>query len=319
MSNLRDFFLQLETSMTAGVTLARTLHLLSENVSGFGMKAKVARMAKEVEKGTALSTAMQNAGKPFSNMQISFAKFGEQTGTLPEVCGTLAEYADKEMNLERELISSLAYPLFLLFLALMLLPILESVISPDRGISIAWGIARSLGIYAVILACLYGVYKLFSTSAVASILVQIPLFGTIVKKLALCRFTRTLGVGLQAGVSMEQCLDTSIGVTSNAWLEKELAGLKTSVHRGGSLADGFKSVNALPSTMKEMITVGEQSGKLPEMLKKTSDYLEDDARHKIQVISKLLPILFFLPIAAFVGYVIISMGSSIFSGLESIK
>ncbi|EKD83976.1 MAG: hypothetical protein ACD_39C00327G0002 [uncultured bacterium] len=71
--------------------------------------------------------------------------------------------------------------------------------------------------------------------------------------------------------------------------------------------------------MKEMITVGEQSGKLPEMLKKTSDYLEDDARHKIKVISKLLPILFFLPIAAFVGYVIISMGSSIFSGLEGIK
>jgi type II secretory pathway component PulF len=319
MSNLRDFFLQLETSLASGVTLARTLHLLSENVSGFGMKAKVAKMAKEVDKGMAFSTAMERAGKPFTGMQVSFAKFGEQTGTLPEVCGTLAEYADKEMNLEREILSSMAYPLFLLFLALMMLPILESVLAKGTAPSIPWGIARSVGIYAVILAGLYGVYKLLSTSGVASILVQIPFFGTIVKKLALCRFTRTLGVGLQAGVSMGQCLETSISVTSNAWLEKEQSSLKSSIQRGGSLADGFKSVNALPSTIKEMITVGEQSGKLPEMLKKTSDFLEDDARHKIQVISKLLPILFFLPIAGFVGYIIISMGSSIFSGLDSIK
>ncbi|HAE40780.1 MAG TPA: hypothetical protein DCG57_19420 [Candidatus Riflebacteria bacterium] len=319
MSNLRDFFLQLETSLTSGVSVARTLHLLSENVSGFGMKNKVANMAKQVEKGTAFSTAMEQAGKPFSSMQISFAKFGEQTGTLPEVCGTLAEYADKEMNLEREIYSSLAYPLFLLFLALLLLPVLESILTPDRAISIPWGIARSLGIFLVILAGLYGTFKLFATTAVASILVQIPFFGTIVKKLALCRFTRTLGVGLQAGVSMGQCMETAISVTSNPWLEKELSSLKTSIQRGGSLADGFKSVSALPSTIKEMITVGEQSGKLPEMLKKTSDYLEDDARHKIQLISKLLPILFFLPIAGFVGYIIISMGSSIFSGMESIK
>lgn len=319
MSNLRDFFLQLETSLTSGVTLARTLHLLGDNISGFGMKAKVTKMAQAIDKGTTLSAAMQQAGKPFTNMQISFAKFGEETGTLPEVCGTLAEYADKEMNLEREIVSSLAYPLFLLFLALMLLPVLESIITPGSGTSIAWGIARSLGIYLLVLAGFYGVYKLLATSAVASVMIQIPFFGTIVKKLSLCRFTRTLGVGLQAGVSMGQCLETSISVTANPWLEKELSGLKATIHRGGSLTDGFKSVNALPSTIKEMITVGEQSGKLPEMLKKTSDYLEEDARHKIKVVSKLLPIIFFLPIAIFVGYIVISMGSSIFSGIGNMQ
>ncbi len=318
MSNLRDFFLQLETSMSSGVTLARTLHLLSENVSGFGMKAKVEKMAKAVEKGTALSTAMEQAGSPFTSMQVSFARFGEQTGTLPEVCGTLAEYADKEMNLEREILSSLVYPLFLLLLALIMVPVLQSLIVPG-SVTIAWGIARSLGIYLVILAALFGVYQLCSTAVFASILVRVPFFGTIVKKLALCRFTRTLGVGLQAGVTMGQCLETSISVTANPWLEKELSSLKSSIHRGGSLAEGLKSVNALPSTIREMITVGEQSGKLPEMLKKTSDYLEEDARHKIKLISKLLPIVFFLPIAVFVGYVIITMGSSIFSGLENIK
>lgn len=319
MSNLRDFFLQLETSLSSGVPLARTLHLLSENISGYGMKAKVERMAREVEKGCAFSEALQQAGKPFTTMQISFVKFGEQTGALPDVCGTLAEYADKEMNLESELFSSLAYPLFLLFIALMMLPILQTIITPDAGVSLVWGIFRSLGIYLLVLAGLYGLYKLCSTSGAASILIQVPFFGMIFKKLSLCRFTRTLGVGLQAGVSMGQCLETSISVTSNPWLEKELSALKATIQRGGSLAEGLKSVNALPSTMKEMIAVGEQSGKLPEMLKKTSDYFEEDARQRIKVLSKLLPIIFFLPIAVFVGYVIITMGSGIFAGLQGIK
>ena len=317
MSNLRDFFLQLETSLSAGVSLARTLHLLAENVSGFGMRAKIEKMAKDVEKGMAFSEAMQKVGKPFTAMQVSFIKFGEQTGALPGVCGTLAEYADKEMNLERELISSLAYPMFLLFIALVMLPILQTIIGP--GGSIAWGIARSLGIYALILGTLYGVYRLCATSLASAILIQVPFFGMIFKKLSLCRFTRSLGVGLEAGVSMGQCIETSISVTANPWLEKELAPLMATIQRGGSLAEGLKSVSALPSTMKEMIAVGEQSGKLPEMLKKTSDYFEDDARQRIKVISKLLPILFFLPIAIFVGYVIISMGSNIFSGLQNIK
>jgi type IV pilus assembly protein PilC len=118
---------------------------------------------------------------------------------------------------------------------------------------------------------------------------------------------------------MNQCLETSISVTANPWLEKELNNLKAVIRRGGSLIEGLKTVNSLPSTMKEMIAVGEQSGKLPEMLKKTSDYFEEDARQRIKVISKLLPIVFFLPIAIVVGYIIISMGSNIFAGLQNVK
>ncbi|MEW6713252.1 MAG: type II secretion system F family protein, partial [Candidatus Riflebacteria bacterium] len=276
MGNLRDFFLQLSTSLSAGVALARTLHLLGENVDGFRFRAKVEAMAREVEKGKTLSSAMEKAGKPFTGMQISFIKFGEQTGTLPEVCANLAEYADKEMNLESEVLTAMAYPLFLLFLALMVMPIIEMALSQAGSSSLVWGFMRSAGIYTFILAALFGVYQALATPFAASILIQLPFFGMIFRKMALCRFTRSLGVGLQAGVTMNQCLETSISVTANPWLEKELSGLHSVINRGGSLAEGLKSVSALPSTMKEMIVVGEQSGKLPEMLKKTSDYFEED-------------------------------------------
>jgi type II secretory pathway component PulF len=316
MSNLRDFFLQLQTSLSAGVSVARTLHLLGENASGWGMRSRIEKMAKDVEYGSSLSAAMKKAGGPFSDMQISFVKFGEQTGTLPNVCGNLAEYADKETNLQRDLISSLAYPLFLLFVALIMMPIIQTLIGQNSIWAASGGVIKSILIYIFLLAVLYGGYKLLSTPMAASFIIHIPFFGTIIKKLALCRFTRCLGVGLEAGVSLGQCLETSIRVTANPWLEKELAGLKSSVNTGKPLGEGFKTLRAMPSTMKEMIAVGEQSGKLPEMLKKTSDYFEEEARHRIKVLSKLLPVLFFLPVAIVVAYIIITMGSSIFSTLE---
>lgn len=319
MSNLRDFFLQLETSLTAGVSLARTLQLLSENVSGLGMKGKVARMAKDIEKGCSFSEALEKAGGPFNQMHVHFIRFGEQTGTLPNVCGTLAEYADREMNLQSELLSSLAYPLFLLLVALVMVPVLQTIVAQGPAGSLVTGILKYLGLYLIIIAAIYGTYRVLATSAAASILIHVPFFGTIFQKLSLCRFTRSLSVGLSAGVQMNQCLETSISVTANPWLEKELNNLKAVIRRGGSLIEGLKTVNSLPSTMKEMIAVGEQSGKLPEMLKKTSDYFEEDARQRIKVISKLLPIVFFLPIAIVVGYIIISMGSNIFAGLQNVK
>jgi type II secretory pathway component PulF len=319
MGNLRDFFIHLETSLSAGVPLGRTLHLLGENVSGWKLKSSVARMSKEVENGRSFSEAMEKAGKPFTKMQISFIKFGEQTGTLPTVCGNLAEYADKEMNLERDLLSSLAYPLFLLFIAMIMAPIIKTIMDQNSVWSASYGVVQAVILYFIVLGMLYGLYLLLNTGTALSILIHIPFVGTIIKKLSLCRFTRSLGVGLEAGVAIGQCLETSIKVTGNPWLEKELAGLRKSIKAGRPFAEGIKTIKILPGTMKEMIAVGEQSGKLAEMLKKTSDYFEEDARQKIKIASKIMPILFFLPVAIIVAYIIISMGSGIFSNLTSIK
>jgi type IV pilus assembly protein PilC len=318
MSNLRDFFLQLETSLSAGVSLPRTLHLLSENISGWGMKAKVKKMAEDIDRGKSLADAMQSAGSPFTQMQISFIRFGEQTGTIPAVCGSLAEHSDNELSLEREIFSALVYPLFLLFIVMVMAPILNAIVSQNSVWSATGGIIGAIALYVVILALLYGFYRLLGSGFASGFLIRIPFFGMIMRKLSLCRFTRSLGVGLEAGVPLGQCLETSIRVSANPWLEKELAGLKTAVRNGRPFGEGLRGIDALPSTMKEMIAVGEQSGKLPEMLKKTAQYFEDDARQRIKVLTKLLPILFFLPIALIVAYVVITMGSGILSGLPQL-
>lgn len=318
MGNLRDFFLQLETSLSAGVPLARTLNLLSENVSGWGMKAKVRKIAEDIDRGRPFSEALQKAGSPFSEMQVSFIKFGEQTGTLPAVCGNLAEHADKELNLEREIFSALAYPLFLLFVALVMMPVLQTIVAQKSVWSASFGIFKAILAYLLILASIYGGFKILATSAASGFLVRIPFLGTIIKKLSLCRFARSLGVGLEAGVPLGECLETSISVTANPWLEKELAELRVTIRSGRPFSDGLRNIEALPSTMREMIAVGEQSGNLPEMLKKTANYFEEDSRHRIKVITKLLPIFFFLPIALLMAYMIITLGTGIFESLPKL-
>ncbi|GAB4280038.1 MAG: type II secretion system F family protein [Candidatus Rifleibacteriota bacterium] len=319
MSDLRNFFLQLGTSLSAGLPLSKALKLLSENVSGKGMKAKIQQISSDIDQGMTFSQAIENAGSPFNKMHASFIKFGEQTGTLGAVCETLSEHAENEISLEREILSSLAYPMFLLFIALLVHPITSAILAPGSTFEILYGFARAIFIYAVILFSLHTAYKFSMSSFAGSFIIHIPFLGMIVKKLALCRFTRALGVGLSAGVPIVQALDTSIKVTDNPWLEKELESLRKVVGRGGSLTEGFKEIGAMPSTLKELVAVGEQSGKIAEMLHKSSDLFEEDARHGIKVLCKILPIVFFLPIAIIMAFMIISTGSTIFSGLPKIK
>jgi type IV pilus assembly protein PilC len=262
---------------------------------------------------------MKKVGSPFSEMQVSFIQFGEETGSLDKVCGTLASHSDREISLQREVMGAMVYPLFLLFIAMMGSPLINAIASQQSILSASSGLINSLLGFLAIIAGLFVMYKISSTTFAAGILVHVPFLGGIFQKLALCRFARAFGVGLAAGVPLRQSLETSIKVTDNPWLQKQLAGLKSSIAQGKSLGDGLRTVQALPSTMREMIAVGESSGKLSELLEKTAVYFEDDARHRIKILTKLLPIFVFLPIAIYVGYVVVTFGTKILSGLDAIK
>jgi type IV pilus assembly protein PilC len=317
MSNLRDFFLQLETSLSSGISVVRALNLISDNVKGWGMKGKVRKLIEHIESGATFAQAMRKVGSPFTELQISFIQFGEETGCLDKVCGTLSEHADREVSMQRELISSLIYPLFLLLLAMCAGPVLRTIASQKALMSALPAVLMNVGGFVGFIALLYGLYKVMNTSGASSVLLFVPFIGQIFQKMALCRFTRAFGVGLGAGVPLRQALDTSIRVTDNPWLQKQLSGLKAAIAQGRKLGEGMNTVSAIPSTMKEMIVMGEQSGKLPEMLEKTAVYFEDDAKYRLKLISKLLPVLIFVPIAIYVGYVIITYGSGMMSGVTS--
>ncbi|HOY65486.1 MAG TPA: type II secretion system F family protein [Candidatus Ozemobacteraceae bacterium] len=314
MSDLRNLFLQLETTLGSGVSIVRALQLIAENIP-WRLRGKVDQIAKSVDRGSTLSGAMASVGAPFTKMHVSFIRFGEEAGCLDKVCGALARHAEREQSVQQEIVNAMLYPGFVLGVALFMIPIINAI---QAGRPWSEGVPAALlyiGGYAGVIIAGIAAWNTSLAGSVDAVLVHLPFIGGVMKQTGLARFTRTLSVGLAAGVPLVQALETSIEVCGNPWLEKQLAHLPRHVGGGKGLASGLETAGCLPGTLREMITVGEQSGRLPEMLDKTATFFEQEAANRVGMLMKVLPALLFLIVAVYVGYRIIGYWQGIFSAL----
>lgn len=315
MSDLRNFFLQMETSLGSGIALVRSLQLISANLPAWGLRAKVERIAQLIDKGATLSGAMAQVGRPFTQLHISFIKFGEEAGCLDKVCSALALHSDREVALQREIVNAMLYPGFVLGIALFMLPIINAI---QGGLTWSQGLPGSLMYMMFYAAAIIGGAVLWNSSlggTLDSVLIHVPFIGGIMRQTALARFTRTLAVGLSAGVPLIQALETAISVSGNPWLQKQLEHLPQHVGSGKNLTAGLEQAGCLPGTLREMIAVGEQSGRLSEMLEKTATYFEQEASNRVSMAMKILPSLLFLLVAMYVGYRIVGYWQATFTNL----
>lgn len=306
MSDLRNFFLQLETTLGSGIPVIRALNLIGGNMP-WGLRGKIEGMAKSIEHGSTFSEAMARAGRPFGTMQITFIKFGEETGCLDKVCGSLAVHAEKEKNLQQNIIQSMLYPGFVLMVALVMGPVIEAIMKSGGDWS-AGVVPALINLVSFFLGA-FGVWLVLTQLTAGlfdAILVHVPIVGMIVRNFALSRFARALSVGLTAGVPMMQTMSTAISVSGNAWLQNQLKDLPKVVSKGKGIAGGLSSCAAIPGTLKEMIAVGEESGRLPEMLEKTAVYFEEEASNRLIILMKLLPPILLVAVAIYVGSIIVT-------------
>ncbi len=315
MSDLRNFFLQMETSLGSGIPLVRSLQLIAANLPAWGLRGKVERIAKLVDGGATFSGAMERVGKPFTRLHVSFIRFGEEAGCLDKVCASLAQHSDREVMLQRDIVNAMLYPGFVLGIALFMLPIINAIQAGQEWATALPGAVVNLAIYA---GAIFGGTMMWNSSlggTLDSFLVHLPFIGGIMRQTALARFTRTLAVGLAAGVPLIQSLETAIAVSGNPWLQSQLQHLPKHVGSGKGLSAGLEQAGCLPGTLREMIAVGEQSGRLSEMLEKTANYFEQEASNRVSMTMKILPALLFLLVAMYVGYKIVGYWQNTFTTL----
>jgi type IV pilus assembly protein PilC len=294
--------------------LIRALNLISANLKGWGLRKKVERMAGDIDRGATFSEAIQRAGSPFGGIHVCFIKFGEDTGCLDKVCGSLAAHAEKELVLSRNIVNAMLYPGFILLMALCMGPVLQTIVSQKPMTEAIFPAIRNLLVFGGVSGGLYLLFGFATRGGIDRVLVNIPFIGLIFQNLALARFTRALSVGLFAGVPLLQALTTAIQVSGNPWLQSQLQHLPKHVGGGKNLASGLEAAGFLPGTLREMIMVGEQSGKLPEMLEKTATFFEEEASNRVGIIMKLLPAVIFLIVAIYVGSMIVNTWQQIFAG-----
>lgn len=329
LDDLVIFSRQLATMVDAGIPLVGSLDALQEQMESKGFKNVVKRVRDDVEGGQSLSEALSKQPNVFSSFFVNMVKAGESSGNLDEILDRVAIYMEKTIALIRKVKSSLIYPavvvtmaiLITTFLIVKVVPTFESIFA-SIGVSLPLPtlilinishlvrrfllvlvIALGLGIFAVSQAIKTDKGRL----AFDIFLLKIPVIGKLLRKVAIARFARTLSTLLKSGVSILTALEIVGKTSGNKVIESAIVQTKMSIKEGESIAQPLTASKVFPPMVTRMISVGEQTGKLEEMLGKVADFYESEVDAAVSGLTSLIEPLIIAFLGIVVGGIVVSM------------
>jgi MSHA biogenesis protein MshG len=304
IDDLMMFCRQLATLLKAGVPLLRSLQGLYESATKASFAQLLERLRLQLEAGRQLSAAMQREEPVFSHYMISMVRVGEVTGRMSEVFMGLHAQLSFERENREQVRSALRYPIFVLCAAAVALVALNIFVIPafakvykglhtDLPLITQLLIAVSdffvhswLILVAVLLALAGGLTWALRTEAGRRIrdelLLQLPIFGALVRKAALARFTKSFGLALDAGIPVVDALQVASETAGNLVLSERIGQMKASAERGETLAKGARATGVFTPTILQMIAVGEETGALGEMMNEVAEYYRKEVEYAVR-------------------------------------
>src|SRR3989475_10921815 len=327
---------QLATLFEAGLPLDRALTILEELAPNARVKAIVSDLLRSVRGGASFSEALaKHHPRPFSRLYINMGRAGEKGGVLEVSLRRLAEFLEARAAFNEAVVSALAYPAVILtvgtgaIIFLMTFVILRfAVIFKDLGQAIPLPTQILLEISGAVhdywwvglLAAMAGVlaWRRWTGTAEGRLawdqtLLRLPLIGTLTLKVETARFARTLGTMLKSGVPVLGAMAVVGDMMSNQAVGGAVSRLADGVKRGGTIAAGMKEHTAFPALAVHMVRVGEETGRLEEMLLKTADTFETDVRTEMKRVLGLLEPIIILGMGVIVAFIVVAMLLAIFS------
>ena len=316
---------QLASLLSAGITVVRALDMLYQQVESKKAKKCIGDVYEAVQSGRSLSEAFKEQKGVVPNIFISMISAGEESGRLDEVMERLAEHFQKDSKVKNKIASAMVYPKILaaltacvsIGLLTFLVPQVAETITGLGGelpgltkflIALSDSIVHYFYIYAlVILAIVFG-FKAWKGSDKGAeqwskLMLTIPVVGKATKMNASARFTRTLATLLKSGISVLQADEITEKSLDNVILEKKLSAARTEIRKGQSLSKSIRGITEFPPMIYAMVSIGEESGTLDNILEKAADYFEDEADAATQkMTSALEPIMIIM--AIIVGLVV---------------
>ncbi len=312
--DLAMFSSQLATLISAGVPLVQALSALTEQVERERFKTVIGKVRESVNEGSSLADALALFPHVFDQLYCSMVRAGESSGALAPVLQRLAEYVDNRMTLRNQLINAMIYPvLMLLFSAgvagVLLVKVIPNITSMLRDMKQELPLATRV---VIVVSDLVTSYWLPTVIVLALAVVvwsrvvrteagrlrwdrftlRLPIFGRLIRYVAIARFARTLATLTAGGVSIVPALEISKAVASNAVIGRAVDDARDAITRGSSIAGTMRTSGEFPPLVTHMIAVGEASGELPAMLGKLADTYDDQVENALQRMLALLgPIL----------------------------
>jgi type IV pilus assembly protein PilC len=289
-----------------------------------------------VEGGSTLSVSMRQYDKVFDALYVNLVEAGETGGILDTILQRLSSYIEKNVKLKRAVKSALVYPVAVLLVAAGVIVLLLWKVVPifatlfaGLGVSlplptrIVIGLSNFIGsifgllILMAFVGAVIGLKVWYGTPAgrmaIDRTLLKLPLIGPLLRKIAVARFTRTLGTLISSGVPILEGLDITGRTAGNAVIEKALLGVRKSLEAGRNLSDPLRESNVFPGMVTQMIGVGEQTGAMDAMLQKIADFYEDEVDAAVKDLLSALEPLMIVFLGVVVGGIVISMYLPLFT------
>ena len=333
---------QLATMVSSGMTILKALYVLEAQTESKPLAETLTKVRKDVEAGLPLSDALDRHQKVFSPLFVAMTRAGETGGVLESALLRVADQIESEDSLRRQVKSAMVYPgvimtfagIVLLALVIFLVPIFEDIFKDFGGdLPLITKITVSIsdfvtGRWYLLIAGVAGSvvgFKKWKSSVRGrqqwdAFRLKIPMkIGTIVQKVALARWSRTLSALTTAGVPLLRALDIT-GKTAGNWvIEKAMADVIENVKRGGTIAAPLKDISVFPSMVTHMIGVGEETGALDTMLSKVADFYEDQVAAAVKSLTSILEPIMIVVVGAIVGFIVVAMYMPMFKVYDQIR
>ncbi|MFN8815320.1 MAG: type II secretion system F family protein [bacterium] len=326
LSDMASFIRELATAVQAGLPIVPALRTLGKSGRNAAQSAMLAHLIAEVETGRTLAQACTAWGKPFNELTINLIRAGEASGKLGDVLHQAADLLERELQLRRTLLQATLYPVILLGLVSIAIVIVTTVIVPQileplKGQNITlplptrmvqgfawfvgsywWAIAGALGAAFLLLTRAHRQPE--SRLAIDRFILRLPLFGPLVRDASVARFTRTLGTLVRSGLPVLTGLRLTGATMTNHALRQAISGVCDEVSGGKTIAEPLEKTGVFPPLLVQIVSLGERSGKLPELLGQAADSLEGRTQSRIKVLTTILPPILVVLVACVVGVVV---------------
>jgi type IV pilus assembly protein PilC len=326
---------QLATMIDAGLPLVQCLDILGNQTENKTLASVIGQVRTDVESGATFADALKKHPKVFDNLYVNMVAAGEAGGILDTILQRLAAYMEKFAKIKRQIKSAMIYPSVILFVAVSVVALLMVVVVPmlaamfaDMGQALplptriviavsnflkGWG---GLGILIAVVGAFIGLKQFRKTEKglkmTDSIALKLPVAGSLIQRVSVAKFTRTLGTLMTSGVPILEGLLIVSRTAGNKVVEDAIVDTRQSVSEGKTLAEPLGRSKVFPPMVIQMIAVGEATGALDNMLNKIADFYDDEVDSAVAALTSLLEPMLMIFLGTTVGFVIVAMYMPIF-------
>lgn len=336
---LAVFTRQFSVMIDAGLPLVQCLDILAEQQQNAFFKDVLRQVRQNIEEGSTLFAALEKHPKVFDSLYTHMVEAGETGGVLDLILQRLATLIEKVVKLKRSIVSASIYPAAVIAVAIAAIAVIMVVVIPQfeqifigllgpgellplptrivmgiSGFLAGWG---GLGLLVTLIAVAVAIKFYYKTEKgrwqIDTVLLKLPIFGSILRKIAVARFSRILSTLLSSGVPILQSLDITAKTAGNIVIETAILKVRAGVERGENFVDPLKATKVFPHMVGQMIGVGEQTGALDAMLGKIADFYEEEVDTAIADLLALIEPVLIAFLGVTIGSIVISMYLPLFA------